>query len=73
VKQTSPIRSGPSAAADFKKVRSYLRTIQQRESLNSFITAGWSADELAEFARSIYLAPGKPYPTAASYQYAMRT
>ncbi|RXH28974.1 hypothetical protein XH99_14380 [Bradyrhizobium nanningense] len=58
------------AAPDFKQVRSYLRTIEQREALVGFIRAGWSPTELAEFARAVYLAPGKTYPTAASYQYA---
>ena len=57
-------------APDFKQVRKYLRNIQQREALDGFIKAGWSPAELAEFARQVFLAPGKTYPTAASYQYA---
>lgn len=69
--QLSATSTGPTAAPDFKQVRSYLRTIQQREALGGFIKAGWSATELAEFARDIYLAPGRTYPTAASYAYAM--
>ncbi|GAA0007261.1 hypothetical protein [Bradyrhizobium diazoefficiens] len=63
--------TGPTAAPDFKQVRHYLRTLQQREALGGFIRAGWSPAELAEFARAVFLAPGKTYPTAASYQYAM--
>jgi hypothetical protein len=58
-------------APDFKQVRNYLRSIQQREALGGFIKAGWTPAELGEFARQIFLAPGKTYPTAASYQYAM--
>lgn len=53
------------------QVRSYLRSISQREALGGFIKAGWTPAELGEFARQIFLAPGKTYPTAASYQYAM--
>jgi hypothetical protein len=68
VKQTSPTHSGPSQAPDFKQVRKYLRNIQQRQALGRFIKAGWSRDELAEFARAVFLAPGKTYPTAAYYQ-----
>jgi hypothetical protein len=71
VKQTSPTRSGPSQAPDFKRVRKYLRNIQQRQALGRFVNAGWSPGELAELARAVFLAPGKTYPTAASYQYAM--
>ena len=33
--------------------------------------AAQSPAELAEFARQVYLAPSKTYPTAASYQYAI--
>jgi hypothetical protein len=55
---------------DFKQVRKYLSTIQQREALGRFIRAGWTPAELGEFARQVYLAPGKTYPTAASFQYA---
>jgi hypothetical protein len=58
-------------APDFKQTRSYLRTNQQREALGGFIGAGWTPAELGEFARQVFLAPGKTYPTAASYQYAM--
>jgi hypothetical protein len=57
-------------APDFKKVRRYLRTLHQRDALGRFIKAGWTPAELAEFARQVFLAPGKTYPTAASYQYA---
>lgn len=63
--------TGPLQAPDFKQVRKYLRTIEHREALGGFIRAGWSPAELAEFARDIYLAPGKTYPTATSYQHAM--
>ncbi len=63
--------NGPTATPDFKKVRSSLRTIQHREALGGFIRAGWSPAELAEFARQVYLAPGKTNPTAASYRYAI--
>lgn len=63
--------TGSSVAPTFKKVRSYLRTIQQREALGGFMKAGWSPAELAEFSRQIYLAPGKNHPPAASYRYAI--
>ena len=52
-------------------MRSYLRTIQEREALGQFIKAGWSPQELAEFARDTFLAPGRAYPTATSYRYAI--
>jgi hypothetical protein len=54
---------------DFKDVRGYLRTIQQREALGQFIKSGWTPAELAEYARSMYLVPGQTKPTAASYQF----
>jgi hypothetical protein len=69
--EPSSTHVGPLLAPDFKQVRSYLRNIQQREALGGFIKAGWSPDELAEFARRVFLASAKTYPTAASYQYAM--
>jgi hypothetical protein len=71
VKETSSTPTGQLEAPDFKAVRNYLRNIQQREALGCFIKAGWSPAELAEFARAVFLAPGKTYPTAASYQFAM--
>jgi hypothetical protein len=71
VNEPSSTPTGPSQAPGFKQVRTYLRTIQQREALGGFIKAGRSPAELAEFARLIYIVPGKTYPTAASYQYAM--
>jgi hypothetical protein len=64
--------SPPSATAqapDFKKVRRYLRTVQQRAALDQFINAGWTQAELAEYARSMYLVAGKSKPAAASYQF----
>jgi len=61
----------PLQAPDFKQVRKHLHTIQQREALGGFIKAGWSPAELAEFARDVYLAPGRTYPTAMSYRHAM--
>lgn len=69
--EPSSTTTGPSQAPDFKQVRSYLRTIQQREALGGFMRAGWSPNELAEFARDVFLAPGRTYPTAASYRYAI--
>ena len=63
--------SVPPQEPDFKQVRRYLRNVQQREALDQFVEAGWTPAELAEFARQVFLAPGKTYPTAASYQYAM--
>lgn len=69
--EPSKLLTGPSQAPDFKQVRKYLRTIQQRESLGQFIKAGWSPSQLGEFARQVFLAPGKTYPTSTSYQYAM--
>jgi hypothetical protein len=71
VKETSSTPIGPSEAPDFAQVRNYLRTIQQRGALGGFIRAGWTPAELGEFARQVFLAPGKTHPTAASYQYAM--
>ncbi len=54
---------------DYKRIRKYLRTIEHREVLGSFIKAGWIPAELAEYARQMYLVPGKTKPTAASYQF----
>jgi hypothetical protein len=71
VKEPSSTPTGPSEVPGFKEVRNYLRSIQQREALGGFIKAGWTPSELGEFARQVFLAPGKTYPTAASYQYAM--
>ena len=68
--QSTPTLTGPTAAPDFKQVRSYLRTIQQREILGRFIKAGWTPSELGEFARQVFLSHGRTYPTAASYGYA---
>jgi hypothetical protein len=70
VKNTTSTPTGPSQAPDFKQVRNYLRSIQQREALGGFIKAGWTPSELGEFARQVFLARRKTYPTAASYQYA---
>ncbi|SCB40259.1 hypothetical protein GA0061098_1008105 [Bradyrhizobium shewense] len=36
-----------------------------------WLQAGWSPAKLAEFVRDVYLTPGRTYPTAASYIYAM--
>jgi hypothetical protein len=71
VQEPTPTHTGPSQAPDFQQVRKYLHNIQQREALGGFIRAGWSPEELAEFARDIYLAPGRTYPTALSYRHAM--
>jgi hypothetical protein len=73
MKQTSSTSTprGPAQAPDFKQVRKHLRTIHQREALGRFIKARWTPAELGEFARAVFLAPGKSYPTAASYQYAL--
>jgi hypothetical protein len=65
---SSPAPAKPQAP-NFKKVRRYLRTLQQREALGQFIKAGWTPAELAEYARSMYLVPGQSKPTAASYQF----
>ena len=65
----APPPSAPAEAPDFKQVRRYLRTLQQREALGQFIKAGWTPGELAEYARSMYLVPGKTKPTAASYRF----
>lgn len=59
------------SAPDFKQVRSYLHTIQQREALGGFMRAGWSPAELAEFARRTYPALGKTPSRAASYRHAI--
>jgi hypothetical protein len=69
--ETSSRPKGPLAAPSFSEVRNYTRNIQQREALGGFIKAGWTPAELGEFARAAFLANGKTYPTAASYQYAM--
>ena len=71
VKNTTSTPTGPTQAPDFKQVRDYLRSLQQREALGGFVKAAWSPAELGEFARQVFLAPGKTYPTAASYKYAM--
>jgi hypothetical protein len=71
MKEPTSTPTKPLEAPDFKQVRKYLRNIQQREALDGFIKAGWTPAELGEFARQVFLAPGKTYPTAASYQYAM--
>jgi hypothetical protein len=70
---TEPTSStgGTRTPPDHKQIRKYLRTIQQREALGRFMKAGWTPAELGEFARQVYLAPSKTYPTATSYQYAM--
>jgi hypothetical protein len=68
---STPTPPGPSAAPDFKQVSKYLTDISERERLGEFNNAGWTPAELGEFARAVYLAPGKSHPTAASYQYAM--
>jgi len=62
---------GPIEAPDFKQIRKYLKDISERECLGDFIKAGWTPAELGEYARSIYLAPGRTYPTASSYEMAM--
>jgi hypothetical protein len=62
---------GPLEAPNFKQVRKYLKDTSERERLGQFIKAGWTPAELGEFARQIFIAPAKSYPTAASYQYAM--
>ena len=56
-------------APDFRKVRRYLRTVQQRGALDRFVKASWTPAELAEYARSMYLVHGQTKPTAASYQF----
>jgi hypothetical protein len=71
--ETEPTSStgGTRLPPDFKQIRTYLRTIEQREALGRFIKAGWTPAELAEYARSMYLTPGKTYPTASSFQFVM--
>jgi hypothetical protein len=71
VKEPLSKPTGPSQAPDFKQVRKYLTDITERERLREFINAGWTPAELGEFARQVFLAPGKEYPTSASYRYAM--
>jgi hypothetical protein len=61
----SPLHSAPS----FKQVRRYLHTVEQREALGQFIVAGWTPAELAEYARSTYLASSQTKPTAVSYRF----
>jgi hypothetical protein len=68
---STPILRGPSEAPDFKQVRKYLEDVTEREHLGEFIKAGWTPAELGEYARSKYLARGRTYPTAASYQIAV--
>ena len=65
----SPSPAATPQAPDFKQVRRYLRTVQQREALNQFVKAGWTPAELAEYARIMCLVPGQSKPTAASYQF----
>jgi hypothetical protein len=45
--------------------------VQQREALGHFIKAGWTPAELAEYARGMYLVPGKTKPTAKSYRFVL--
>ena len=71
VTETASTPKGPLEAPSFSEVRNYTRNIQQRETLGAFVKAGWSPAELAEYARSIYLAPGRTYPAASSYQAAL--
>jgi hypothetical protein len=71
MKEASQKPKGPLQAPDFKQVRKYLKDVDQREHLEEFINAGWSPAELAELARSTYVAPGRTYPTAVSYQAAV--
>jgi hypothetical protein len=59
VEQISSIHSGPSQAPNFKQIRRYLRTVEQREALGQFIAAGWTPAELAEYARGMYLFPAR--------------
>jgi hypothetical protein len=69
--EPTPSTGGTRTPPDYKSIRNYLSTIEQREALGGFIKAGWTPAELGEFARQVFLAPGKTYPTAASYQYAI--
>jgi hypothetical protein len=73
MKQTTSTETlrGPLEAPDFKQVRKYLKDTSERECLGEFIKAGWTPAELGEYARSMYLAPGRTYPTAGSYEMAM--
>lgn len=71
MKQMLSTPAATSQAPDFKKVRKYLDSNRQRDALDAFIETGWSPAELGEFARQVFLAPGRTYPAAASYQYAM--
>jgi hypothetical protein len=70
----SPLPSAtPQQAPSFTQVRRYLRTVEQREALGRFIAAGWTPAELAEYARSMYLASGQSKPTAVSYRFVIET
>jgi hypothetical protein len=64
----SPSSSPSPHAPSFKQVRRYLRTVEQRAALGQFIAAGWTPAELAEYARSMYLASGQTKPTAVTYR-----
>jgi hypothetical protein len=66
---STSLTGGAGLPPDFKQIRKYLRTIEQREALGLFIKAGWTPAELAEYARQMYLVPGQRKPTAASYQF----
>jgi hypothetical protein len=70
IEPTSTTR-GKRLPPDFKQIRRYLSTVHEREALSRFIKAGWTPAELAEYARSRYLTPGRTYPTAPSFQFIM--
>lgn len=67
---TKPITTTKHAPGFDDIRRRYLRTKHERTTLDTFIEAGWTAEELGEHAR-IYRLKGYTHPTASSYQMVM--
>lgn len=60
-----------AARPDFTDSRKACRTPAEREQLDQVIRAGWTSDELHEFARLYFFKNGRDYPTATSYRRAI--
>ena len=70
-KAVSPTEPTSNPAIDYKTIRKALKIIEEREALGKFVKAGWTAAEFAEYARSMYLLPGRTKPTAVSYRFVL--
>lgn len=69
----APLRRKLKQTPSYAEVRCYMTTFAQRVRLGQFINAGWTPAEFAEYARDLYLAPQRTYPTKASYRAAVAT